>query len=142
MQVRKQVFVDELGLDPEIDFDGLDYESVHFLLEVDNKPVGTARWRETDEGIKIERLSILKEYRGYGFGHVLLRYVVKDVLPSKKKIYIHAPEDLLNFFIWNGFEIEGEEFEEAGTAHYKLFYAKHQLKNSTKKGFLNKLIKH
>ncbi len=133
MKVRKAVFVDELGLDPEFDFDGLDMEAVHFLLTVNDQPVGAARWRETDEGIKIERFSIVKEYRGKGLGHVLLRYVIEDVLPSKKKIYLHAPEYLMNFFVWNGFEVESEEFDEAGIPHFKMFYAKvdHETKNLT-----------
>ncbi len=122
MQVRRQVFVEEVGLEPEYDFDGLDDEAVHFLLMVDEQPAGAARWRETKEGVVIERLSIVKKYRGLGLGTLLLRYVVKDVLPSKRKIYLLTPDFLVDFFRWNGFEIEGEKFQEAGTDHYKMVY--------------------
>ncbi len=141
MKVRKTVFVDELGMDPEFDFDGLDDKAVHFLLTVNDKPVGSARWVETDQGIKIERLATIPEYRGQGLGQLLLRQVVFDVLPSKKRIYLHSPELLVEFFRWNGFEVEGEKFEEAGVPHYKMVYTKQQHKGSEISNFFKGLFK-
>ena len=137
MKVRKSVFVDEIGIDPEFDFDVYDEIAAHFLLTVNDIPVGSARWRETDEGVKIERLAIIKQYRGQGLGHLLIRQVVLDVLPSKKKIYLHTPEHLVEFFRWNGFEVEGEKFDEAGTPHYKMVYVKHSQKVKSQRSITN-----
>ncbi len=138
MEVRRRVFVEELGLDPEYDFDGKDDEAVHFLMIIDDQPAGAARWLEAKEGILIERLSIIPEYRDLGLGTFLLRYVVKDVLPSKKTIYLYAPEYLSDFFQWNGFQIQGEKQDMRGVPHYKMVYVKEK---EQRQGLLKKLFK-
>ncbi len=138
MEVRRKVFVEELGLDPEYDFDGKDDEAVHFLMLVDEKPAGSARWLETTEGILIERLAIIPAYRGLGLGSLLLRYVVKDVLPSKKNIYLYSPENLADFFRWNGFEVDGDKKEIRAVPHYKMVYIR---KDHERQGLLKKLFK-
>ena len=138
MEVRRRVFVEEIGLDPEYDFDGKDDEAVHFLLLVDDKPAGAARWLETPEGIVIERLSIIPQYRSLGLGTLLLRYVIKDVLPSKKTIYLYSPEYLTDFFAWNGFQTVGDKVDMRGVAHYKMIYQKEK---HDKKGLLKNLFK-
>ena len=137
MEVRRRVFVDELGLSPEYDFDGKDDTAVHFVMLIDDKPAGSARWLETKEGILIERLAIIPEYRNLGLGTLMLRYVVKDVLPSKKTIYLYAPEHLTDFFVWNGFESQGDKIDIQGTGHYKMVYTKEK---EEKQGFLKKLF--
>ncbi len=136
MQVRHSVFVEELGWDPQIDFDVMDEKAAHFLLSVDEQPVGAARWIETEEGVKIERLSIIKEFRGLGLGHLLLRYVLDDLKPSKKPIYLHSPENLVDFFIWNGFKTEGGKFEQNGQNYYKMLYVKNTTERRKNKGLL------
>ncbi len=138
MEVRRKVFVEELGLDPEYDFDGKDDEAVHFLMLIDEQPAGSARWLETKQGILIERLAIIPQYRSLGLGTLLLRYVVQDVLPSKKTIYLYAPEYLVDFFTWNGFLQEGEPADIRGVPHYKMLYIKNK---QDKKGFIKKIFK-
>ncbi len=124
MQIRFDVFTYEQGVDKDLEFDGLDSESVHFLVNIDAKPVATARWRETDEGIKIERMAVLRNYRHLGIGNLLLRYVIQDVLPSKRKIYLHAQKQVVDFYKLNHFAVEGEVFYEANIPHFKMIYKK------------------
>ncbi len=142
MQVRKAVFVDEMGIDPQIDFDEFDIDAAHFLIDLNGQPIATARWRETDKGVKIERLAVIKEYRSQGFGQLLLRHVVLDVLPSKKTIYLHSPTDLVDFFIWHGFEPTGEKVEELGLEAIVMIYIKDQTRRkSQKKDLISRLFK-
>ncbi len=130
MQVRHSVFVEEMGIDPEIDFDGKDIDAIHFLLYVDDKPTATARYLELKEGIKIERFAVIKEKRGQALGHLLLRYIVRDALPSKKTIFVNAPIALKGFFEYNGFVPEGVPFEDSGEEKIKMVYDSKRKKKS------------
>lgn len=124
MQIRYTVFIEEQHVDKNLEYDGLDFESIHFIVIVDDKPIATARYRETEEGVKIERMAVLKEYRNLAYGHLLLSHILKDVKPSKQKIYLSAQQDALNFYKTKGFKIDGDQFLEANIKHYKMIYEK------------------
>ena len=124
MEIRFKVFTEEQGVDKDIEFDGLDFEAAHYLVLADNKPVATARWRETDEGIKIERMAVIKEYRGLGIGNLLLRYMLRELVKSGKKIYLHAQKYVQKFYELNHFKPVGEPFYEANIEHIKMVYEK------------------
>ncbi len=122
IKIRFSVFTEEQNVDKDIDYDGLDFEATHYLVTVDDKPIATARFRETDEGIKIERMAVLKKYRSYGIGNLLIRYIIRDLLPSKRKIYLNSQEHALNFYKSSHFVVEGKPFYEADIKHYKMIY--------------------
>ena len=42
-------------------------ESVHFMASLHHEPCGTARWRKTDKGYKLERFAVLEKCRGNGW---------------------------------------------------------------------------
>ena len=84
--------------------------------------MATARWRETSNGIKLERFAALKKSRGKGIGTILLKEVIKDVIPLSKLIYLHSQHTAVNLYLKNGFEIIGEAFEEAGIKHFYMEY--------------------
>ncbi len=58
------VFVVEQEVDAAEEYDEFDDSSVHFLTKMDGSPVGTARWRFTANGVKLERFAVRKEARG------------------------------------------------------------------------------
>ena len=122
VQIRFSVFSDEQGVDKYIVFDGLDLSAIHYLVLVDAKEVATARWRETDLGIKIERMAVLPEFRSLGIGFLLLKNILTELIPSKKQIYLHAQEKVVDFYKFAHFEIQGEKFSEANIFHYKMIY--------------------
>ncbi len=124
MEVRFTVFVEEQKVDKNLEYDGLDFEAVHFILIVDDKPIAAARYRETEEGVKIERMAVLKEHRNSAYGHLLLKHIVNEVMPSKQKIYLYAQDAAVNFYKTKGFEIQGDEFFEADIKHYKMILKK------------------
>ena len=119
--IRIKVFVEEQKVDRRLEIENED-ESVHFLLYYRRKPVATARYRLTDEGVKLERFAMLREYRGKGLGNHLLRFVLNEAKKHHQKIYLNSQVQVLGYYEKQGFVKEGKPFEEAGIMHYKMVY--------------------
>ena len=117
--VRSIVFIEEQCCSFEEEFDNYDNLAIHFLVTVDGEPAGTARIRELNDYIKFERLAIRKKFRGQGIAKDFFSYILRYIagLPSKK-IILHAQTYLKEFYESFGFKKSGEEFIEAGIAHY------------------------
>ena len=122
LQIRTRVFVDEQNVDPFIEQDAHEEDALHYIAYLDELPVGAARWRETDRGIKLERFAVLKEYRNRDIGSRILKQVMEDVLPLGKEIYLHAQIRAIRFYEKYHFEISGEPFEEAEIIHYTMVF--------------------
>lgn len=120
--IRKMVFVEEQGVDPNLEYDH-EEEAHHYLLFLGEKPIATARWRETEKGIKLERFAVLPQFRNRGIGEVILKEVLKDVSSSEKMIYLHAQTKAVAFYGRNGFYKVGDQFTEAGIWHFLMRYA-------------------
>jgi predicted GNAT family N-acyltransferase len=119
--IRRTVFVEEQGVDPRLEYDNEDV-SHHYLLMLADKPIATARWRETEKGIKLERFAVLSGFRNRGIGEVILKKVLKDVVHMKKMIYLHSQINAIPFYERNGFVKFGEQFTEAGIVHFLMKY--------------------
>ena len=118
LEIRTIVFVIGQNVPVELEQDEFDVCATHYLLFVDEKPVATARWRETGKGIKLERFAVLEGYRNKGLGEAILKEVMNDVLPLNKHIYLHAQEAAVNFYLRHGFKIASKRFVEAGIGHF------------------------
>jgi predicted GNAT family N-acyltransferase len=123
-EIRRKVFVEEQQVSREEEYDSFEESSIHYLVSLNDIPVGTARWRITKDGIKLERFAVLKEYRNSGAGTVILKKVLDDVIPLDKKVYLNAQLTAINFYLKAGFETEGDEFIEANIRHYKMVLQK------------------
>jgi predicted GNAT family N-acyltransferase len=121
--IRQRVFVDEQKVSRDEEYDSHEDESSHYLLLVDETPAGTARWRFTDKGIKLERFAVLPEFRNHGAGSYLVQKVLEDVLPQNKTIYLHAQVAAINLYSRAGFKPIGELFYEANIPHYKMIHS-------------------
>lgn len=120
--IRRSVFQEEQGVDPGLEFDGLDATAEHFLAYLDSQPVGTARIRYLNgQTAKIERLAVLSEARGQGIGKKLMEKAL-EVAAQKdiEEIIIHAQSYIKELYQKLGFEQVGEPFEEAGIFHVKM----------------------
>lgn len=121
-KIRTLVFVREQNVDPKIEYDEFENQCEHYLLYVDGEPVGAARWRINDKGVKLERFSILPEYRNKKLGDQLVKHVLKDVLPLRKPIYLHSQARSVGVYERNHFTTKGEMFVEADIDHYLMEY--------------------
>jgi predicted GNAT family N-acyltransferase len=121
-EIRKTVFQEEQGVDPNLDFDGKDETSVLLIASLNGDCIGTVRVRNLDEKTaKIERLAVLKIARGYGAGKQLMLEAL-SIIKSKNipDVVIHAQEYIKGLHSSLGFEEEGDVFEEAGIRHVKM----------------------
>jgi predicted GNAT family N-acyltransferase len=119
-EIRRQVFVEEQKVSREEEFDEFEENSRHYLVYSDGQPVGTARWRYTDNGLKLERFAMLKEYRNKKVGSIILKRILSDVEGLSDYIYLHAQLPAVNFYAREGFEKDGPMFSECNIDHYKM----------------------
>jgi predicted GNAT family N-acyltransferase len=120
--IRRSVFQEEQGVDPTLEFDGLDATATHLLAYLDERPVGTARIRYLEQQTaKIERLAVLSTARGLGIGKKLMVKAL-DVAQENntQDIVVNAQEYVKDLYQQLGFEQVGERFEEAGIVHIKM----------------------
>ena len=124
LDVRQRVFKEEQGVPyDEDEIYEEEISAVSYLITLNEKPIGTIRYRQTDEGFKIERFAILKEYRGNGYGKEVFNFFVEMIAAKYNpcKIYFHSQYYIKDLYLKLGFIEEGDVFEEAGIKHIKMF---------------------
>lgn len=123
-KIRELVFVVEQGVNAAMEYDEFEPTSTHFLAKINDKPVGTARWRFTEKGVKMERFAVLAEARGKGVGKALVAAVLEDVNSNPEAIgkikYLHSQLSAMPLYYKFGFEKVGKMFEECDIQHYKM----------------------
>jgi predicted GNAT family N-acyltransferase len=122
--IREKVFVEGQGVPATLENDLHDRtDARHYLARTaDGTPAGAARWRETENGVKLERFAVLESFRNQEIGAALLHAVLADVqaeLPDSE-IYLNAQLRAVPFYERHGFRKEGQVFEEANIQHYKM----------------------
>ncbi|MDP4527057.1 GNAT family N-acetyltransferase [Bacillus halotolerans] len=119
--IRKSVFIEEQQV-PESDefdqFDTLNEQCQHVLVYHENQPVGTGRVRIVDHTGKLERICILKPYRKYGLGKIIIGELEK-IMQEKgiTKIKLHGQTHAAGFYKKLGYQTASDEFMEDGIPH-------------------------
>ncbi|MDM5239480.1 GNAT family N-acetyltransferase [Bacillus cereus] len=119
--IRKEVFVKEQGvpLADEFDtFDQIDEECKHILVFHNELPVGTGRIRFVDGIGKLERICILKDYRKYGLGKVIIQ-ALEEIARNKDatKVKLHGQTQAEGFYGKLGYQTSSDMFMEDGIPH-------------------------
>lgn len=121
LALRRAVFVDEQGVDPALDADGLDDAATQFLAWANGVPIGTARLRIVDGAAKAERVAVLDDFRGHGVGQALMNAVeVNARAQGHRSLLVHAQEAVVPFYERLGYAAEGGTFDEAGISHRRM----------------------
>lgn len=117
--VREIVFVREQAVPVEIEWDGLDGECMHVLVETsDGEAIGTGRLQPDG---KIGRMAVLKPFRGMGVGTAMLKRLLQRARHAgMRRCYLHAQTHALEFYARHGFVARGPEFDEAGIPHREM----------------------
>ena len=123
--IREEVFVVEQQVAHEEEFDEFEDESQHFVaLDENENPIGSARWRRTEKGIKLERFTVKQELRGKGLGTAIVQAVL-DYLKEKAApgtfLYMHSQLDAVPLYAKFGFQKKGDQFDECGIMHYLMW---------------------
>lgn len=123
--IRREVFVMEQEVAAEEEFDEFEDTSIHFVaLDAQGNAIGSARWRETEKGCKMERFAVKKEWRRRGVASALVQAVLDSIQVKKgtgNYLYMHAQLDAMPLYEKFGFEKKGEMFEECNIQHYTMF---------------------
>ena len=104
-----------------MEIDQYEDTSKHIIALIDNRFIGTARWRKTENGIKLERFAVLKEKRGLGIGKELVRFILEQI-KAEPVIYLHAQDHVIPFYQKFGFYPVGDHFYEGGISHQKMIW--------------------
>ena len=123
LNIRREVFIKGLNIPEHLEIDSNEESSKYILAKVDGKSVGTARWRKTDEGMKLERFAVLNDYRSIGIGTMMTKFILNQ-LKNSKLIYLNAQDSAISFYEKMGFKPIGPRFKEVNIEHQKMIYSK------------------
>ncbi|MDD2529961.1 MAG: GNAT family N-acetyltransferase [Bacteroidales bacterium] len=119
-EIRYKVFVIEQNVPFEEDWDE-EYSENYLIFNEKEIPIGTMRWRDLGEKIKLERVAVLEEYRNKGYGEMLVREVIKNIKDiTTKPITLHSQLKAIPLYQRIGFKEYGELFFEAEIPHYAM----------------------
>ena len=122
LRIREIVFIKGQKVPENRERDGLDKTSKHAIVFYKNRPISCARVRFVHDRAKLERIALLKNYRGKGFGKLIMQYLIRYCKRKKsKEIVMHAQYYLKGYYYKFGFKIRGKVFMDAGIKHIEMY---------------------
>lgn len=119
--LRYEVFVDEQGIDENIEIEHDEYNYLHLCLIRENVITAYARARAVDGVFHIGRVLVRKAYRGQGLGRLIMEYSEKIGLQNDCKIItLNAQNHAVGFYKKLKYMVQGENFLEADIPHLKM----------------------
>ena len=119
--IRHKVFILEQNVPQHVEVDRFEKSAIYLLATLNGQFVGTARWRKTTKGIKLERFAVLKENRTYGVGRALVEFILEQVI-NETMVYLHAQDHVISFYKKFGFQPVGDYFYEGGISHQEMVW--------------------
>ncbi len=117
-RIRHIVFVDEQQVPVDEEIDEFEDKSIHFIAYDDDNAVGASRLRFIEDYGKLERICVLKPYRGKSFGkHIIERMESEIIKNSYHKAKLHAQTHAKKFYEQLGYHVISDEFMDAGIPH-------------------------
>jgi len=118
--IRRRVFVEEQGVPPEMEVDGLDPDARHVLAFTPaGEAVGCGRLLADGH---IGRMAVLPAFRCRGAGGALLTALVERARArGMRKVFLHAQVTAVPFYAAHGFAPVGPVFLDAGLPHRYMF---------------------
>ena len=111
-KIRKNVFIDGLGLSEDIHFDEFDERALHVLLSEDDKYLATGRLYEDGGKFFIGGIAVLEEARKKGIGDLLVRLLLNKAFELlADEVYVYARQESVFFYETLNFAGTGETHE-------------------------------
>lgn len=109
----------EQGVPLHLELDEYDAISTHFIVLDQDKTIAAARLREIDSKVgKVERVCVLKEYRGKKLGVLIMQKVEEYAIKQGwKKLKLNAQSYAVPFYEKLGFKVTSPEFLDANIPH-------------------------
>ena len=115
MALRWAVFVEEQNVPPADELDGQDCDCIHVIARDETSVLGAARFRITDDVVKIQRVCVKAQARGQGAGAALINWICQKSGSSIARLSAQA--DALPFYERLGFAATGPAYLDAGIEH-------------------------
>jgi predicted GNAT family N-acyltransferase len=118
LRLRRDVFMDEQHVTPDVERDAYDLEATHVVAVRAGTVVGTLRILFQAEHVKIGRVAVARAARGGGIASQMMRFAM-DLARARgeERFYLTAQTDKLGLYEKLGFTAFGEEFEDGGMPH-------------------------
>ncbi|XJS11352.1 GNAT family N-acetyltransferase [Aerococcaceae bacterium WGS1372] len=127
LQIRRKVFIEEQSVSPELEIDGLDSQLIHVIAYNSNhEAVATARimLKEDNTLAKLQRVAVLKEYRGQHVGYQLMQEIERWSRASHfpiKHLILSAQDTAIPFYEKLGYKITSPEgYLDANIPHHDM----------------------
>ncbi len=116
--IREKVFIEEQKVTPQLEWDGLDEEAIHFLVYKYEKAIGCARALVIENHMQLGRMAVLKQHRHQGVGSALIgKAITTSKLNQLSSIYISAQCHAIDFYKKFGFEVTSQIYLDAEIPH-------------------------
>ena len=134
--LRIRVFVDEQGVPPELEIDGLDDEAVHAVAYSADMVVGTGRLiLDTPTNARIGRMAVEASLRRSGLGSAVLEFLENEARSQGIiRLTLHAQYYVKDFYAKHGYCESGDTFLEAGILHVEMTKDIGELRNNGQMG--------
>ena len=117
-QIRTTVFIHEQSVPEELEWDGLDHDATHLLVNDGNQPVATLRLLDSGH---VGRVAVLSEYRRKGIATALMKHIEKLALKRDyPELILDAQTYIVPMYQKLGYKAEGEIFMDAGIPHMRM----------------------
>jgi len=121
LKIREIVFIKGQNCPRECEMDGLENKAKHVIVKYRGKTIGCARVRFLENKAKLERIALLEDYRGKGFGREIMNYLIRYCKRKKvEEIFLHSQSYVKKFYEKCGFKPRGKPFLEAGIKHIEM----------------------
>jgi len=119
--IRRRVFIEEQGIDENLERGFDDLRAFHVLAIEGGQAVGCGRMILSVARAKIGRMAVIRDQRGRGIGRMVLDHLVSAARQSGAKLaYLHAQVPVEEFYLKSGFRPVGNIFDEAGIPHRRM----------------------
>tara|TARA_Y100000590_G_scaffold292774_1_gene329640 strand:+ start:4057 stop:4491 length:435 start_codon:yes stop_codon:yes gene_type:complete len=120
-KIRTTVFHDELSISESELFDEYDHSCEHFLIFDGKCIVGSLRIVQYEKKLKLERMAILREFRGKNYGKNTISQI-KEYYSALgfSELFLDSIFSIKNFYKKCGFIEKGEKFQRVGIDHIRM----------------------
>lgn len=119
--IRKIVFNDEQNVSIDEEYDMLDFEADHFLIQENDDYIGTCRIFYNDKEATIGRVAVIRNHRNKGYAKFMMENAIEFIKKQDiDKIHIGAQVQALGFYEKLGFIVSGELYLDANIEHYPM----------------------
>lgn len=120
--IRRQVFVEEQGIPPELEYDGADPSAIHVLAYQGERAIATGRLLVKQDGVGIlGRIAVVASERGQGIGGQIVRQLEQcAVAAGVQRLHLHPHAYLEKFYTALGYQTVAGGESTVGAHHLLL----------------------